>query len=440
WMMMEEHRTAPTATSGPPSQAGNDGDGTKSHSNPNKSKSNQGVLEDWLMNDGLHWWRREKNKSRDYRMMPLVTYYLASAAAAAADVYDVDECISIQAHGGGRATDADAPTRKEDLANLFGDDDADRYAVGDDKRALFESFKTESSTGGGQKAHQRSRHQQQEPSGKGGIYYANDPGHDSLESKSKSQERALAAAQKAAARRSRDSEGFTWKKATIGLLFLSLFSAGALSTVFTIYDFFAAGFKHVDINDAPALRQVLLSGDPALVYCFDKSMKVNKVPPVLKEADRDLRGIASTYTMDCHEPLPDTGKSIYQKYKFSSSLMPAFVVANGDRPIQLNPNSMASPQTVVEFTKANTKPIVRFAKNAKQLDGMCLSRQRCLLIGYRHKFPDQVKKVLRNAMKSHRGLRVVALDTSKYRLKLDPAIVPLKEGGGQRDGKSKKGR
>ncbi|KAF4753933.1 hypothetical protein FOZ62_005299, partial [Perkinsus olseni] len=310
---------------------------------------------------------------------------------------------SRRAHGGGRATDADAPTRKEDLANLFGDDDADRYAVGDDKRALFESFKTESSTGGGQKAHQRSRHQQQEPSGKGGIYYANDPGHDSLESKSKSQERALAAAQKAAARRSRDSEGFTWKKATIGLLFLSLFSAGALSTVFTIYDFFAAGFKHVDINDAPALRQVLLSGDPALVYCFDKSMKVNKVPPVLKEADRDLRGIASTYTMDCHEPLPDTGKSIYQKYKFSSSLMPAFVVANGDRPIQLNPNSMASPQTVVEFTKANTKPIVRFAKNAKQLDGMCLSRQRCLLIGYRHKFPDQVKKVLRNAMKSHRG-------------------------------------
>ncbi|KAF4758899.1 hypothetical protein FOZ63_015533 [Perkinsus olseni] len=70
---------------------------------------------------------------------------------------------------------------------------------------------------------------------------------------------------------------------------------------------------------------------------------------------------------------------------------------------------------------------------------MCLSRQRCLLLGYRHKFPDQVKKVLRNAMKSHRGLRVVALDTSKYRLKLDPAIVPLNEGGGQRDGKSKKG-
>ncbi|KAF4649233.1 hypothetical protein FOL46_002019, partial [Perkinsus olseni] len=356
WMMMEEHRTAPTAPSGPSFQAGNDGDDTKSHSNPN-SKSNRGVLEDRLMNDGLHCWQREKNKSREYRMMPLVTYYLASAAAAA-DVYDVDECISIQAHGGGRATDADAPTRKEDLANSFGDDDADRYAVGDDKRALFESFKTESSTGGGQKAHQRSRHQQQEPSGKGGIYYANDPGHDSSESKSKSQERALAAAQKAAARRSRDSEGFTWKKASIGLLFLSLFSAGALSTVFTIYDFFAAGFKHVDINDAPALRQVLLSGDPALVYCFDKSMKVNKVPPVLKETDRDLRGIASTYTMDCHEPLPDTGKSIYQKYKFSSNLMPAFVVANGDRPIQLNPNSMASPQTVVEFTKANTKPIV----------------------------------------------------------------------------------
>ncbi|KAF4743973.1 hypothetical protein FOZ62_016463, partial [Perkinsus olseni] len=150
---------------------------------------------------------------------------------------------SRRAHGGGRAaTDADAPTQKEDLANLFGDDDADRYAVGDDKRALFESFKTESSTGGGQKTHQRSRHQ--EPSGKGGIYYANDPGHDSPESKSKSQERALAAAQKAAARRSRDSEGFTWKKASIGLLFLSLFSAGALSTVFTIYDFFAAGFKH----------------------------------------------------------------------------------------------------------------------------------------------------------------------------------------------------
>ncbi|EER02154.1 hypothetical protein Pmar_PMAR028533 [Perkinsus marinus ATCC 50983] len=303
---------------------------------------------------------------------------------------------SRKGHGDRADDDGSKPTRKEDLANLFGDDDADRYGVGDDK-------------------------------------YCSSRG-----SKSKSQERAVAAAQKAAAKRSRDSEGFTWKKVSIGLLFLSLFSAGAFSTILTIYDFLAAGFKNIDIEDAPALRKVLLSGDPALVYCFDKSMKVNKVPQVLKDADRDLRGIASTYTMDCHQPLPDSGKSIYQKYKFSNTLMPAFVVANGDRPVQLNSNSMASSQTVVEFVKVRTKPIVRFAKNAKQLDGMCLSRQKCLLIGYRTKFPDQVKKVVREAMMSHRGLRVVALDTSKYRLKLDPAIVPSNEDSGGSESKGKR--
>ncbi|KAF4675094.1 hypothetical protein FOL47_008269 [Perkinsus chesapeaki] len=338
-----------------------------------------------------------------------------------------------KADGAGDGVGGDAP-KKEDMAKLFGDDDVDRYAVGSDKKALFESFKAEGATNEDTKHHHnqpRHRKQQQANGGGGGkVYYAN------VDEK---QERALAAAQKAAStKRSRDSEGFTWKKASIGLLFLSLFSAGALSTVFTIYDFFAAGFKHIDIQDSTALRQVLLSGEPALVYCFDKSLKVNKIPPVLKEADRDLRGIASTYTMDCHQPLPDTGKSIYQKYKFSNNLMPAFVVANGDRPIQLNANSMANSQTVVEFTKANTRPIVRFAKNAKQLDSMCLSRQKCLLIGYRSKFPDAVKKVVREAMKSHRGMRVVALDTAKYRLKLDPAVVAAKREGDDNQQQSNK--
>ncbi|EEQ97388.1 hypothetical protein Pmar_PMAR029111 [Perkinsus marinus ATCC 50983] len=343
---------------------------------------------------------------------------------------------SRKGHGDRADDDGSKPTRKEDLANLFGDDDADRYGVGDDKRALFESFKSESSARGEQVPRHRRQHHEEEGGGRGGgVYYANNTPSGS---KSKSQERAVAAAQKAAAKRSRDSEGFTWKKVSIGLLFLSLFSAGAFSTILTIYDFLAAGFKNIDIEDAPALRKVLLSGDPALVYCFDKSMKVNKVPQVLKDADRDLRGIASTYTMDCHQPLPDSGKSIYQKYKFSNNLMPAFVVANGDRPVQLNSNSMANSQTVVEFVKVRTKPIVRFAKNAKQLDGMCLSRQKCLLIGYRTKFPDQVRKVVREAMMSHRGLRVVALDTSKYRLKIDPAIVPSNEDSGESESKGKR--
>lgn len=97
---------------------------------------------------------------------------------------------SRKGHGDRADDDGSKPTRKEDLANLFGDDDADRYGVGDDKvlaavachhhlhhhlqRALFESFKSESSARGEQVPRHRRQHHEEEGGGRGGgVYYAN---------------------------------------------------------------------------------------------------------------------------------------------------------------------------------------------------------------------------------------------------------------------------
>lgn len=228
--------------------------------------------------------------------------------------------------------------------------------------------------------------------------------------------------------RSSPPEKATPKQVMIGCLFLFLLCGSGIGVFLAVYDQMTAGFPYVDVTDLAKVKDIFLSGTPWLIYCVDKFTRGKPIPMVYIEGARQSGWKVKTGVADCMDArLPQSGKTIYERYNFTDKQIPAFIVANGNKPVQLTRTAIYHADALASFIETSLKTKLKIIFNNKDLASGCLNRRKCVILGYKKKLRDDDRKSIeRNLMVKYRDLKVVAMDTNEKTLSVDKALNAVK--------------
>ena len=216
----------------------------------------------------------------------------------------------------------------------------------------------------------------------------------------------------------RHKEEFSWRRCLISCGFLLLTCGSGMGVFLAAYSNLTAGFPYYEVStETEKLLEIFHSGHPYLVYCGSESRKVP--PAIFVEGARENGWKAQTAVLDCDQKLP-SGLSINQKYKLKPNMMPAFVVANTNKPAQLPQASLQSPTALSSFIDLNIKPKVRFFKGGI-LEKSC--NKRCIVLGFKGSLPSEIRQLVeKEVMPFFRSVRVIAADLKHRTLPLDVSL------------------
>jgi hypothetical protein len=246
-------------------------------------------------------------------------------------------------------------------------------------------------------------------------------------------------AAKAAAGVARKFEKRSWRQTFVGLVLLIAMSGGLFTTVWKIVDYLAGAslFPLVDLRtEEDKVKTIFFSGDPYVVYC--QAGKSKLVPKLVLEGANMLPSGFSTAMIKCDEIIPSSGKTIYERFDLDAKGIPAFVVANGEKPKQFNRNSFYNPEYFAEFAKTQAVPKLKEVTNEIQLRNFCTEKQKCVAIGHKGKIPEGTITAIEETMAYWRKERFVSIDTAKYSIKLDEKLSESLERQ-MKEGKTGKG-
>ena len=217
------------------------------------------------------------------------------------------------------------------------------------------------------------------------------------------------------------TEKRSYRQMAIGGIILIAMSGGLVSTLWTIVDYLAGAslFPYIDVNkDKSTVDAIFNSGEPYVVYCPMTNSKA--LPKMLIDAGNSLPRGFSTAMMNCSAPVKDwDGQSVYQKYDMNERDIPAFVVANGEKPKQFNRNSFYNTEYFVEFAKVQSAPKFREIESQGHFKVACTDKQRCIAIGHKGKMSKETKEAIEYANSYFRLQRLLTIDTAKYAIKLN---------------------
>uniref|UniRef100_A0A0G4IEN4 Thioredoxin domain-containing protein n=1 Tax=Chromera velia CCMP2878 TaxID=1169474 RepID=A0A0G4IEN4_9ALVE len=249
-------------------------------------------------------------------------------------------------------------------------------------------------------------------------------------------------------RHSREDEGISKRtQITIGVVMLSLVCGGLFQLVFKIYDALYGGFRSFPLDNPEGLKELMYGGPPWLVHCSYKNSPYKQINPVLDKAARELIGEGiKAATVECDGKLP-SGKIFLERFKLPAHTS-AFVVANGDKPKPLSGADMADTKAVASFVKSKIKPRISNIQQPGDFPKACLSKKRCLVLAHKSKkLPTDLSSDLVPIMEKYRGVRVVSVDTTRFKVKLDEVLLERrKERGAEEEddasstGKKKKAK
>lgn len=231
----------------------------------------------------------------------------------------------------------------------------------------------------------------------------------------------------------------SWRQMMVGIVLLLAMSGGIFTTLWSIVDYLtgASLFPFVDVKTQEAdLKEIFFGGHPYVVYC--QAGKSKLVPKLVIEGANLLPRGFSTVMLNCDDIIPASGTSVYERFNLDSKGIPAFVVANGEKPVQFNRESFYNSQYFAEFAKHQTTPKLKEVTNETQFRSFCTKKERCVAIGHKGKLSDSAKEAIEYANSYWRKQRVATIDTARYAIKLD-AVLSASLEQQMKDGKTGKG-
>jgi hypothetical protein len=217
----------------------------------------------------------------------------------------------------------------------------------------------------------------------------------------------------------------SYRQMLVGAIFLIALSGGLVSTIWTIVEYLtgASLFPFVNVNlDESKMDEIFNSGQPYVVYCQIGNSK--SLPKLLVDAGNMLPRGYNTAMMDCNFPVKAwDGKSVYSKFDLNDRDVPAFVVANGEKPKQFNRNSFYNVEYFVEFVKVQSIPKFQEIESQVHFKVACTDKDICLVIGHKGKLSAGTKEAIENANSYFRKSKIATIDTSKYAINLDEVLT-----------------
>ena len=231
-------------------------------------------------------------------------------------------------------------------------------------------------------------------------------------------------AAKAMSSMAKKPEKRSWRQMMVGIVLLVAMSGGLFTTLWSIVDYLtgASLFPFVDVkSDESTLKTIFFGGSPYVVYC--QAGKSKLVPKLIIEGANSLPRGVSTAMLNCEEPMPSSGKSVYERFDLNPKGMPAFVVANADKPVQFTPESFYNPEYFAEFVKHQSVPKFKEITSEYHFRNACTQKDKCIVIGHRGKLSATAKEAIESANTYWRTQRVNTIDTSKFAIKLDEVLA-----------------
>jgi hypothetical protein len=175
-------------------------------------------------------------------------------------------------------------------------------------------------------------------------------------------------------------------------------------------------------SDEDAIKNMLYGGDPWMVLCKNES-DTTEIWSQFLEAARELSGTASSAVTDCYAPLPQSGKTLAEKFKFQhvNKYEPlVFLCANGAKPKQVARNVYGNKGGLVGYVAKEVTPTLHRISNDKQLANFCTKRKSCVMVYRKDKLTADERLAVEGLMDRNRATSFVAVNSRKLRLSLEP--------------------
>lgn len=229
---------------------------------------------------------------------------------------------------------------------------------------------------------------------------------------------------------------------TNGNLFYAAGGIGALIGVGAIASFASilseswgggTSIPFIDMYDPKVVQSTFLSGEPNIVYCVSDKTEGGALPDLIgkikAEVMKSKHGEGATFVAaNCFrksEVLEN--KTVAEKYGFGKNEGFLAVFVNRETPLQLN--YLADAQQVSKQIVPLLKIEIKKAVYLKDFE-VCQTGKSCIVLGGRTKMAAKASgEHFKEYMRSYRGLKMVAVDTGFYDLKLGSAFVEAQPRG-----------
>eukprot|EP00240_Pyramimonas_obovata_P004742 CAMPEP_0118942196 /NCGR_PEP_ID=MMETSP1169-20130426/35666_1 /TAXON_ID=36882 /ORGANISM="Pyramimonas obovata, Strain CCMP722" /LENGTH=396 /DNA_ID=CAMNT_0006887175 /DNA_START=36 /DNA_END=1223 /DNA_ORIENTATION=- len=192
----------------------------------------------------------------------------------------------------------------------------------------------------------------------------------------------------------------------------------------------------LSLNDSQKLKEVLLAPDPWLVQCTRDDTMSEKFDVLAEETAKALRikdSDVQVGSINCSQPLPGSGKSIYQKFLKKRERPDFIVAANGERPKAVPAKYVTQARALSEYVHKVTSPKLRAISSSSTLSSSCfdtISRPCFLLVTATRDNLETKYPWLRSVVKRHRATPFGLLNTSKYAASFQKSLPSEEEAGG----------
>eukprot|EP00047_Mylnosiga_fluctuans_P007216 m.251841 g.251841 ORF g.251841 m.251841 type:complete len:422 (-) comp17430_c0_seq1:144-1409(-) len=194
---------------------------------------------------------------------------------------------------------------------------------------------------------------------------------------------------------------------------------------------FTAPIKELSVSNPNQLKDVFFSGQPWVIACTKPSD--SSIPQIVYDASAELRQLSvHTGTLDCEDPLPDSGKTVFERFGISrgpkSGGNVVFLTGNGQRPVRVDPQHLETVGGFVSHVSNFAQPRLLQPKTQAELEEFCLKRKACAVVLAREKLSSYHQRVLRDAIQKHRNVTFAYLRLKRGALTADPALPAPEEG------------
>jgi hypothetical protein len=176
----------------------------------------------------------------------------------------------------------------------------------------------------------------------------------------------------------------------------------------------------IDVNDALALREVFFgegaSGKDYAVLCHPEAKDGSvglPVSSVFQDSNDDGSAPVEYVLMDCDHILPDSGKSIYEKFKLDKKKRPTvFVSGKVGPPKQVPEKHLKTGAMLTKLLKQMLEPHAAKIEKTKDLKEKCLNKDICGLLLKGGKPEPYVKHAIANLLGKYPNVQFASVDST----------------------------
>ena len=182
----------------------------------------------------------------------------------------------------------------------------------------------------------------------------------------------------------------------------------------------AKEIPRIDVQDSLALREVFFGEGPTggnyAVLCHPEAKDGSvglPISSVFQDSHDDGSAPAEYVVMDCDHILPDSGKTIFEKFKLNKKKRPTvFVSGKVGPPKQVPEKHLKTGGMLTKLLKQMLEPHAAKIEKTKELKEKCLNKDVCALLLKGGKPEPYVKHAMANLLGKYPSVQFASVDSS----------------------------